>query len=102
MKLKKGDTIKVIAGNDKGKTGAILTVFPKEGQVLVEGVNVKKKHVRPHAQGQKGEIVQLPRPFRSSRAMLVCPKCGMPTRVGRRVSREGDTTRVCKKCGAVL
>ncbi len=101
MKLKKGDTIKVIAGNDKGKTGTILTVFPEEGRVLVDGINMKKKHVRPRAQGQKGEIVQLPRPFQVSRAMLVCPKCGMSVRVGREL-RGGRTVRVCKKCNTAL
>ncbi|MDP3772538.1 MAG: 50S ribosomal protein L24 [bacterium] len=101
MKLKKGDTIRVIAGNDKGKTGTILTVFPEQERILVDGINVKKKHVRPRAQGQKGEIVQLPRPFRVSRAMLVCPKCGVSVRVSREL-REGRTVRVCKKCGATL
>lgn len=101
MKVKKGDIIKLISGNDKGKQGKVLAVFPKEGLVVVEGVNMKKKHVRPKQQGKKGELVRIPAAFQASRAMLVCSKCGKPTRVGFRII-ENKKYRICKRCGEAL
>lgn len=98
MKLKKGDQIKIISGNDKGKKGKVIAVFPVGGKIMVEGLNMKKKHVRPKQQGKKGELVRLPAPFPASRATLVCPKCGKATRAGYSVGPAGKT-RVCKKCG---
>lgn len=101
MKIKKGDTIKIISGNDRGKTGAVRAVFPDERRIVVEGVNVKKKHVRARKQGQKGELVSVPLPFQASRAMVVCPGCGKPTRLVMR--RAGDKRqRVCRACGKIL
>ena len=101
MKLKKGDTIKIISGNDKGKQGKVLAVFPSEERIVVEGVNIKKKHIRPRKQDQKGELVRIPAPFPLSRALLICPKCGQPTRVGFRVEGK-KKVRVCKRCGAEM
>jgi large subunit ribosomal protein L24 len=98
MKIKKGDQIKIISGNDKGKQGKVLSVFPSERRIIAEGINMKKKHVRPRSQGQKGELITMPAPFSVSRAMLICPKCGRPTRVGFKLS-EVAKSRVCKKCG---
>lgn len=98
MKLKKGDQIKIISGNDKGKKGKIIAVFPAEGKIVVEGLNMKKKHVRPKQQGKKGELVRLPVPFQASRAALVCTKCGKATRIGYSSGSAGKT-RTCKKCG---
>ncbi|TSD05019.1 MAG: large subunit ribosomal protein L24 [Parcubacteria group bacterium Greene0714_36] len=90
----------MMTGNDRGKTGRVLAAFPKEGRIVVDGINVKKKHVRPRKQGQKGELVQIPMPFSVSRAALVCGKCGKPTRVG--WNRESARKRrVCKKCGSI-
>lgn len=89
----------MITGADRGKTVAVLVALPKEGRIAADGVNVKKKHVRPRRQGQKGELVQVPMPFPASRALLVCPTCGKPTRVGYRTA-EGRKTRICRKCGA--
>ena len=101
MIFRKGDQIKMMTGNDRGKAGRVLAAFPKEGRIVVDGVNMKKKHVRPRKQGQKGELVQVPMPFPVSRAALVCGKCGKPTRVGRR-REEGRNIRVCKKCGSII
>lgn len=88
MNIKKGDTVRVIAGKDRGKTGKVVHVIPSAGRVTVEGVNVYKKHVRPKRQGEKGETVEVSRPLNASNVMLLCPSCGEPTRLG----------RSCKKC----
>ncbi len=101
MKLKKGDQVKIIAGVGKGKAGKILAVFPAQGRIVVEGVNVKKKHVRPRRAGQKGELVQIPAPFMASRAAIVCPKCGKAARIGYRAV-DGAKRRICKRCGSEL
>ncbi len=101
MKFKKGDQVKIIAGNEKGKQGKILAVFPVDQAVVVEGVNMKKKHMRPRQQGKKGEMVRIPAPFPASRIMRVCTACGAVTRIA--YHTEGNVkTRVCKKCGATL
>ena len=101
MKIKKGDTVKIISGNDRGKIASVRAVFPDEGRIVVEGVNVKKKHVRARKQGQKGELVSVPLPFPASRAMVMCPVCAKPTRSLMR--REGGVKlRVCRACGKTL
>jgi large subunit ribosomal protein L24 len=99
MKIRKGDTVKIISGNYKGKTGKVLVVFPKKERAAVEGVNLKKKHVRPRRQGQKGEVVLIPASLPLARMMLLCLKCGGATRIGYRIGEQGRKTRVCKKCG---
>ncbi|MBI4134960.1 MAG: 50S ribosomal protein L24 [Candidatus Sungbacteria bacterium] len=97
MKIKKGDTIKVIAGKDRGKTGKVLRVFRDESRVMVEGANIKKKHVRPKQQGKKGQVVEIPAAFSASAIMVICPSCKAATRVGTVI--EGDIKRrACKKC----
>ena len=101
MKLKKGDEIRIISGNDKGKQGKILSVIRSGGKIIVEGLNIKKKHVRPRKQGQKGELVKIPGAFPASRAMMVCPRCGRAVRLGYRLDAERKA-RVCKKCGAEI
>ena len=99
MKIRKGDTIKIISGNDKGKTGKVMKVYLDKGRIVVEGVNMKKKHVRSKKQGQKGELVRMPAPFSVSRAMLVCSKCGKAVRAGHKTDSSGIKTRICKNCG---
>lgn len=101
MKLKKGDTVAIIKGKDKGKTAKILRVFGRENKVLVEGINMKKRHTRPRKAGQKGEIITISHPFALANVMLICKHCGKKTRVGYRVS-ETQKLRVCKKCGGEL
>ena len=97
MKIKKGDQVKIISGNDKGKQGKVLKVFSSENKILVEGINLKKKHVRPKQQGKKGELVKMAFPLQVSRVMLVCDKCGKPTRIGYKLE-QNKKYRVCKKC----
>jgi len=97
MKIKKGDTVLVISGKDRARTGKVLDVLVKEGRVVVEGINMRKKHVRPKRSGEKGQIVQLPSPMDVSNAKLICSKCGKATRIG--YKKEGDKKyRICKKC----
>ncbi|QQG45768.1 MAG: 50S ribosomal protein L24 [Candidatus Sungiibacteriota bacterium] len=99
MKIKKGDQVQIISGNDKGKKGKVIAVLPQERKIVVEGVNIKKKHVRPRSQGKKGELVKVPLPFSVSRAMLICGKCAKPTRAGLKINASRQKARVCKKCG---
>lgn len=101
MKIRKGDTVKVIAGNDRGKTGKVLSVSPSAGRLLVEGINLRTKHVRSRRQGQKGEVVKIPLPVPIARLAVVCPHCAKPTRVGMRAGEKGKV-RVCKKCGGEI
>jgi large subunit ribosomal protein L24 len=101
MKAKKGDNVLIIAGKDKGRTAKIVRALPKELKVLVEGINLKKKHVRPKREGEKGQIVSISAPIDVSNIKIVCPKCGKATRVGYKT--EGDTkNRICKKCNQVI
>lgn len=102
MQIKKGDTVKILSGKDRGKQGTVLRAYPAEGKIKVEGVAVVKKAVRPNQQNQQGGIVSQEAKFDASNAMLVCPKCGAATRVGHKQGElDGHTTsiRVCKKCG---
>jgi len=98
MKIKKGDTVLIIAGKDRGRKGKVLKAFPKENKILVEGINLKKKHQRPRRSGEKGQIVILPAPIDVSNAKLICPKCGQATRVGYRFGEDKKKYRICKKC----
>lgn len=101
MRIKKGDTVQVLAGNDKGKTGEVLEVMPKDSKVVVKGVNVRKKHIKPRKQGEEGGIIPVECAINSSKVNVVCPKCGKSTRVEYKV--DGDKKiRICKKCGANL
>ena len=92
LHVKKGDTVVVLSGKDKGKQGKVLEVSPKEGKVIVERINMVTKHVKPRRAGDPGGIVKV---------MLVCPKCGKPTRIAHKVLNDGSKERVCKnpKCG---
>ena len=97
MKIKKGDTVKIIVGKDAGKTGKIVRIYPDKNRVLLENLNLFKKHRRPRKQGEKGEIVSVPRPLSISNVMLVCSTCKKPVRVGFKFEGEYKI-RICKKC----
>jgi len=101
MKIKKGDTVLVISGKYRGKTGKVLKVFPKERKILVEGVNIVKKHQKPKRVGEKGQIIELPSPIDISNVKLICPSCKKATRVGYKLEK-GQKERICKKCGAKI
>ena len=102
MKIKKNDNIKIISGNDKGKQGKVLAVFPVENRIVVDGLNMKKKHVRARKQNQKGEMVRIPAAFPASRAMLVCPKCSQASRIKYTFHGSGKKVRICSACGSEL
>ena len=100
IKLKKEDTVQVIAGKDKGKSGKVLRIDRKKGRVYVQGLNMVKKAVKPRSQQDKGGIIDIEAGLAVSNVMILCKKCG-PTRLGIQV--DGDSrNRVCKKCGEVL
>lgn len=101
MKLKKGDSILVISGKDRGKTAKILKSFPREMRVLVEGVNLKTRHVKPRRQGESGQVVKAPAPVHVSSLKLLCPKCGKAARVGYKISGK-EKFRICKKCQSAI
>ena len=101
MKFKKGDSVLIIAGKDKGRTGKIIKSIPKELKILVEGINLKKKHVRPKKQGEKGQVVEIPAAIDISNVKIVCPKCGKATRVGYLLEGE-NKNRICKKCKGII
>ena len=102
MNIKKGDTVKVIAGKDKGKEGKVLRALPSKGRVVVEKVNVVKKAMRPTQANPQGGITSIEAPVNVSNVQLVCPSCKAATRVAHRFDEEGNKRtkhRVCKKCG---
>lgn len=99
MKVKKGDQVLITSGDDRLKKGKILKLFPKEKKVLVEGVNISKKHVRPKRSGEKGQIVQMPKPISISNVKLICSKCGKAVKAGYKLTKDGKKYRICKKCG---
>ena len=101
MNVKKGDTVIVLSGKDKGKQGKVLGTVPSEAKVVVEGINMVTCHVKPRRQGEQGGIVKAEGAMYASKVMPVCPKCGKAVRVGH-VEKDGKMVRVCKKCGAEL
>ena len=109
MDIRKDDKVVVLSGKDKGKQGNVLSADPKNGKVIVSGVNVATKHQKPRKQGEEGGIIKVETPIYASKVQVICPKCGKATRVGhvvRKVTIAGEeknkSIRVCKKCGADL
>ena len=97
MKIKKGDKVLVISGKNRGKIGKVMSVFYDKSRVIVEGVNLQKKHVRPKKQGEKGQMVEVTVPIDISNIKLICDKCNKATRVGYKVEGK-EKFRICKKC----
>ena len=101
LHVKKDDTVIILAGKDKGKKGRILAAFPAEGRVLVEGVNIVKRHTRPSAANQQGGIIEKEAPVHVSNVAIVDPKSGEPTRVGKKILADGTKIRYAKKSGEI-
>ncbi len=101
MNIKKNDTVVVLSGKDKGKTGKVLGTLPSDMKVVVEGVNMATCHLKPRRQGETGGIVQREAAIYASKVQVVCPKCNKGTRVAHKIA-DGKKTRVCKHCGAEL
>ena len=99
--VKKGDTVFVLSGKDSGKKGKILKTIPEDNRVLIEGVNMVKKHKKPQ-QVQPGGIINQEAPIHASNVMLICEKCKTPTKVGKMFLDSGEKVRVCKKCGEII
>ena len=101
LKLKKGDRVRVLSGKDRGKEGVVMRAMPSKGKVIVDGVNVAKKHQKPTRTTMQGGIIDKDMPLDVSNVAIICPKDGA-TRVGYRVSDNGEKARVCRKCGQEL
>jgi large subunit ribosomal protein L24 len=101
--IRKNDNVLVIAGRDRGKRGRVLQVLPEKNRLVVEGVNLIKRHTRPNPQRQiKGGIVEREASLHASNVQLVCPECGTPTRIGRQILGDGRKVRICRKCKGVV
>lgn len=96
--VKRGDTVLVISGKDKGKKGEVLKVFPDKNRVIVKGVNIVSKHVRPNMANRQGGIIKQEAPIHASNVMLYCTKCNKPTRIAHKFLEDGSKVRVCKHC----
>ena len=101
MNVKKGDTVVVLSGKDKGKQGKVQRTIPKEDKVVVEGINMVTCHVKARRQGEESNIVKREAALYASKVQVVCPKCGKATRVAHKIT-DGKKARICKKCGAEL
>ena len=101
MEIRKDDTVIVLSGKDKGKKGKVLRAEPKDGKVIVSGVNVASRHRKPRTQQEEGGIIKMETPIYACKVQVVCPKCGKATRVAH-AEKSGKSVRVCKKCGAEL
>ena len=102
MNIKTGDTVIVLSGTSKGKKGKVLEVSPKEGKVIVEGIHIVKKHLKPRKMGDPGGIVSAEGAMYVSKVMVICPHCNKPTRVGHKKFADGSKSRICKRCGETL
>ena len=101
--IRKNDNVIVTTGRDSGKRGRVLKVLPEKNRVVVEGVNVIKRHTKPNPQRQiKGGVVEREAPLHASNVQIVCPECGKATRVGRRILGDGRKVRICRKCEGVV
>ena len=102
MHIKTNDTVVVLSGRDRGKQGKVMSVDPKAGKAVVEGVSVAKRHKKPRREGEPGGIITMETPIYASKLMRVCPKCDKPTRPAHTINDDGKKTRVCKNCGAEI
>ena len=100
--VKTGDTVMVISGDDKGKKGKVMAVSPKEGKVIVEGINMVSKHVKPRRMGEAGGILKAEGAMYASKVQIICPRCKKPTRIGHKLNEDGTKSRTCAKCGEIL
>ena len=102
LDIKKNDTVMVVTGDDKGKKGRVLGIQSSDRRVVVEGLNMIKKHLKPSKQQQQGGIIEKEAPLHRSNIMLVCPKCSKPTKIGNKILENGKKIRECKQCGEVI
>ncbi len=99
LKIKNNDKVKILQGKDKGKTGKVLRIDRKNGRVYVEGMNMVSRHTRKQSQNDPGGIIKKEGPIHMSNVVPVCPQCGKPSRIGIASGKQGQKSRICKKCG---
>ncbi len=102
MKIRRNDTVLIVGGKDRGKKGRVHRAFPREGKLLIEGINLVKKHSKPRGTARQAGIIEKEAPISVSRVMLLCSKCSHPARVGLRVLQDGTKVRFCRACGEVI
>lgn len=102
LNIKKNDMVLVVAGDDKGKKGRVLFVYAADNRIVIESLNMIKKHLKPSKQHQQGGIIDKEAPMNRSNVMLVCPKCDKPTKIGNKMLENGRKIRDCKQCGEVI
>ena len=102
LHVKKDDTVLILSGDERGSTGKVLEVSPKEGKVIIEGRNKVKKHVKPRKMGDAGGIIEAEGALYACKVQIVCPACKKPTRVGHKMLADGTKQRICKRCGEAL
>jgi large subunit ribosomal protein L24 len=100
--VRRGDTVEVITGKHRGKRGKVLRVIPKDGRIIVEGIMVAKRHMKPNQKMPSGGIVEKEMPFTAGKAMLVCTRCGRAVRFGHQTMDDGTKVRVCRHCGEII
>ncbi len=100
--IKKNDTVMLISGDEKGKSGRVLSILPSKDRILIESLNMIKRHMKPSKKYSQGGIIEKEAPVHLSKVMLVCPKCSKPTRIGNTILENGKKIRSCKKCGEVV
>lgn len=101
MKIQKGDNVLIIKGKDRGRKGKVIKALIGEERIIIEGINLRKKHVRPKKSGEKGQIIEIPAPISVSNVKIICSKCGKATRIGFKIT-EKEKYRICKKCGQAV
>ena len=101
MKILKGDKVKVLIGKDKGREGEVVKAMPKVGKIVIKGLNIFKKHIKP-SQGRPGSIIEKERSMTVSKVALICPSCKKTVRVAYLIDKSGEKTRICRKCKAAL
>lgn len=102
LHVKKGDTVLVLSGKDKGKKGKVIEALPKKGKIVIEGVNKVKRHTKPTQKMPQGGIIVKEAPVHAAKAMLVCPSCDKPTRIKKTALASGNKARTCKHCGEII
>ena len=102
VSIKKNDTVSVITGKEKGKKGRVISVDPIKNKILIERINLIKRHTKPSKKYAQGGIIEKEAPLHVSNVMLICPKCGKPTRIGNTILSTGKKVRICKKCKEVI
>ncbi len=100
--IKKNDTVQIISGDEKGKKGRVLSTLSKDNRIVVEGINMIKKHMKPSKKYSQGGIIEKEAAVNRSNIMLVCPKCDKPTKIGNKMLENEKKIRLCKKCGEVI